>query len=106
MSEWYVELLPGIDIQPNPFGAGLVLCVHRGNVAENRVDVVSVHTTNTPDKEDVEAVKVGMKAKIEELDKALALLCHYEGLIFISVMHAFLVEFTHFACLNYYDRTF
>lgn len=64
VAENYVEINPHVYVTFNPEGNGLMLCVSRGLACENHTQVLSVHTSNTPDLENVRLV-------VEELKEAL-----------------------------------
>lgn len=50
---WYVGLLHSLTIQPNPFGAGLMLKIERGIPCAEHTQIFSAHSTDTPHEEDV-----------------------------------------------------
>lgn len=61
------------DIAPNPFGAGLVLVVHRGIWAAEHAQVVSFHTTDTPPQEYVNNVIVEKRKELlEKINKFIS----------------------------------
>lgn len=62
----YVYINHGWRITWNPEGGGLMLCVDRGISCENHTQVVSSHTTNTPDVVTVRAIVGEIKSTLDK----------------------------------------